>query len=60
MKYCTVITNKTPTLTNLNRPLKTLPPTASRKQLSENDGQDLRIILQPSFLFCYKNNDVLR
>ena len=39
---------------------KTLPPTASRKQLSENDGQDMRIILQPSlFFFRYKNNDVL-
>ena len=56
MKYCTVITNKTPTLTNLNRPLKTLPPTASRKQLSEIDGQDLRNL---NFFFRYKNNDVL-
>ena len=30
---------------------KTLPPTASRKKMSQNDGQDMRIILQPSLFF---------
>ena len=43
--------NTTPTLTNPNRPFYNPSTHRKSKNLSENDGQDMRIILQPSLFF---------